>query len=1298
LDQVRDDLRATDDHRTVIRTTSLSGAEMGMQRRWASIVLALAVGVGVTGVAQSPPVSTPYPILFVTQVPVPADFTTVGAVFGNHRATLESVARGGDLWIRYPDGALKNLTAAAGWGTTGFQGSTAIAVREPSVHWSGAKAVFSMVVGGTDQRYQYKDWRWQLYEVSGLGAGDTPVITKVGHQPTAYNNVSPTYGTDDRILFTSDRPRGGEAHLYPQLDEYEEAPVVSGIWSLEPATGDLFLVQHSPSGSFSPQVDSFGRLVYVRWDHLQRDQQADADARSSTPYGDYGTFNYADESAAAARTSSRAEVFPEPRASRTDLLAGTNLAGHSFNDFFPWMINEDGTEEETLNHVGRHEFLGYFDVSFTDDPNLTYHHSQSPRLNPRTINGFIQIRESPAAPGTYYGVDAPEFSTHASGQIISTQAPPTLNPDQMTITYVTHRDTSSYTDTPSANHSGLYRNPLPLSDGRVAAVHTPETRRDANTGTTANPGSRYDFRLTLLKQANGVYVPDVRLTPGLSKAVTYWNPDTLVTYSGPLWELDPVEVRPRPRPARRESHLPPAEQQMLDAAGVTLSRLQEYLRRNDLALIVSHDVTTRDASDRQQPFNLRVAGGGVQSIGAPGKVYDVAFLQIVQADQLRGLGGTAAPRAGRRVLGQFLHDPRARNPELAGAPPGSVAVAPDGSVAAFVPARRALSWQLTDAAGTPVVRERYWITMQPGEVRICGSCHGVNTKDQAQRAAPANAPQAFAQLLTYWATQLDSGGPTAPPITLTIARTGAGTGIVSSSPAGIACGTTCEKAMAANIAVTLAAAPAAGSRFAGWSGGGCSGIGTCTVTLSSATTVTASFTQQDPAPTTFTRYLAEGVASAFFDTSIVLANPGGAPASTTIDFLRDDGTVVPTTLTVPALSSRRVRAADVTGLASHAFASVVTADQPLAVDRTVSWRDGQGRIYGAHAETSVASPAPRWYLAEGATHSGFDLFYLLQNPSSAPVDVAVRYLRPVGPALEKTYTVGPRSRMNIWVDHEVFGDGQGKLLADTDVSAVLETTNGSGIIVERAMYYTPGATMFQAGHESAGVTAPATAWYLAEGMTGPFFDLFLLLANPSDAAATVDVTYLLPDGTRLRQTHVVQAAQRFTIWVDQAAAALASTAVSMIVESTNDVPIVVERSMWWPGDSRTWTEAHNSPGTTTTGVAWAVADGEVATTPVAKATYYLVANPGASDATVKVTLLFDDDSAVQTRTFTVGANSRFGVSVRDEFPAAVGKRFGALIESVGASPAPIVVERAMYGDAGDEVWAAGTNVLATRLR
>ena len=112
--------------------------------------------------------------------------------------------------------------------------------------------------------------------------------------------------------------------------------------------------------------------------------------------------------------------------------------------------------------------------------------------------------------------------------------------------------------------------------------------------------------------------------------------------------------------------------------------------------------------------------------------------------------------AGRRLLAQLLHDGNIFNPPNPTGPASSVVIASDGSQAAFVPARRALSWQLTDASGTPVVRERYWVTFQPGEIRVCTSCHGLNTQDQAGNLAPQNQPQALAALLQYWKTTLSS--------------------------------------------------------------------------------------------------------------------------------------------------------------------------------------------------------------------------------------------------------------------------------------------------------------------------------------------------------------------------------------------------------------------------------------------------------------------------------------------------------------------------------------------------------------
>ncbi|HRC86735.1 MAG TPA: hypothetical protein PK413_14100, partial [Thermoanaerobaculia bacterium] len=93
------------------------------------------------------------------------------------------------------------------------------------------------------------------------------------------------------------------------------------------------------------------------------------------------------------------------------------------------------------------------------------------------------------------------------------------------------------------------------------------------------------------------------------------------------------------------------------------------------------------------------------------------------------------------------------NPPDPGGPAGSTAVALDGSVAAFVPARRALSWQLVSPTGTPVVRERYWLGFQPGELRACDGCHGVNSTNQAGGPAATNAPQALQQLLQHWKAQ-----------------------------------------------------------------------------------------------------------------------------------------------------------------------------------------------------------------------------------------------------------------------------------------------------------------------------------------------------------------------------------------------------------------------------------------------------------------------------------------------------------------------------------------------------------------
>jgi hypothetical protein len=85
--------------------------------------------------------------------------------------------------------------------------------------------------------------------------------------------------------------------------------------------------------------------------------------------------------------------------------------------------------------------------------------------------------------------------------------------------------------------------------------------------------------------------------------------------------------------------------------------------------------------------------------------------------------------------------------------------------------------------------------------------------------------------------------------TLTVSHSGSGGGAVSSADGTIECGATCSHAYAAGRAVTLAAKPASGSQFTGWSGA-CTGTGLCTVTMNADKSVTATFTKIIPPPNT----------------------------------------------------------------------------------------------------------------------------------------------------------------------------------------------------------------------------------------------------------------------------------------------------------------------------------------------------------------------------------------------------------------------------------------------------------------
>jgi hypothetical protein len=240
---------------------------------------------------------------------------------------------------------------------------------------------------------------------------------------------------------------------------------------------------------------------------------------------------------------------------------------------------------------------------------------------------------------------------------------------------------------------------------------------------------------------------------------------------------------------------------------------------------------------------------------------------------------------------------------------------------------------------------------------------------------------------------------------------------------------------------------------------------------------------------------------------------------------------------------------------------------------------------------------------------------------------------------------------------------------------------------ERAMYFGPN---FAGGTDSAGVPAPSTDWFLAEGATGSFFTTFLLLANPGIDDATATLTYLPSNGVPVVRTHVVPAKRRVTINIADEAPSLADAVVATKVSAT--APILVERSQYWP--KPVWEEGHNSFGETALGTHWGLAEGRVGGTNNCQ-TFVLLANPGSDAATVTVKILRAAGAPI-TKTFVVAPTSRFTVAITgpgSDVPELANESFGADITSTQ----PIMVERAMYSDANGIIWAAGSNATGTRL-
>jgi hypothetical protein len=297
---------------------------------------------------------------------------------------------------------------------------------------------------------------------------------------------------------------------------------------------------------------------------------------------------------------------------------------------------------------------------------------------------------------------------------------------------------------------------------------------------------------------------------------------------------------------------------------------------------------------------------------------------------------------------------------------------------------------------------------------------------------------------------------------------------------------------------------------------------------------------------------AEGATAFPHHTWFLLLNPTTTPANVTMTFFFEGGGSTARTLLVPPQSRASVFANQV--LPPAAFSTRITSDQPIVAERSMFKVDtGSG-----HAVPGATAPARAWNFAEGSTAPPFQTWYLVFNPNPSPIRLRAIFFLETGPGPDLDFTVPANARQSIFVN---------QLHPGLHFGAAFFIGDGAPFVVERSMFFRNGA------HGTLGAPAPVATsdtWFFAEGSTGPPFDEWILLANPSpEGPANATLTFFFPDGRTVSRTVVVPSQGRSSVFLNLF---LPPTAVATRV--TSDRPIVAERSMYFGGGNG----GHNSIG------------------------------------------------------------------------------------------------------------------------
>jgi lysophospholipase L1-like esterase len=228
-----------------------------------------------------------------------------------------------------------------------------------------------------------------------------------------------------------------------------------------------------------------------------------------------------------------------------------------------------------------------------------------------------------------------------------------------------------------------------------------------------------------------------------------------------------------------------------------------------------------------------------------------------------------------------------------------------------------------------------------------------------------------------------------------------------------------------------------------------------------------------------------GNASFFFQTYLLLANPGNVAAAVTIDFFRDVGgpvryetTVAPNSRRTLSLHDLPFEPNDVAELAAAAFSIKVTSTQPILAERSMYWSSNGITFVDGHNTPGVNEEASKWVFAEGrqgrfADSGGlnYDSYFLFSNSTASALRIKGTFVREDATGIVRYFNVNPTSRFTLLAS-------QYPELSNQRFAAFFETVDGAGapttqtFVAERAVYWGDG---YFGGHGATGTPWPSAA-------------------------------------------------------------------------------------------------------------------------------------------------------------------------------------------------------------------------------